>query len=61
MTKLEKKEIQTTINGIVNRLVSNFDVEKIILFGSYVTGKQTRDSDIDIFVLLNTRKNGIER
>jgi predicted nucleotidyltransferase len=40
MTKLEKKEIQTTISAIVNRLVSSFDVEKIVLFGSYVTGKQ---------------------
>ena len=44
------------ISAIVNRLVSSFDVEKIVLFGSYVTGKQTRDSDIDLFVLLNTRK-----
>jgi predicted nucleotidyltransferase len=36
-------------------------VEKIVLFGSYVTEKQTGDSDIDLFVLLNTRKKGIDR
>lgn len=61
MTTREKKEVQSTIGAIVNRLVSSFDVEKIVLFGSYVTGKQTKDSDIDLFVLLNTRKKGIER
>lgn len=61
MIKIDNKEIRTTISAIVNRLVSSFDVEKIVLFGSYVTGKQTRDSDIDLFVLLNTRKKGIER
>lgn len=61
MIKVDKKEIQSTLNSIVDRLVTSFDVEKIVLFGSYVTGKQTGDSDIDLLVLLNTRKKGIER
>jgi len=29
---------------------NEFGVEKIGLFGSYATGKQTKNSDIDIFV-----------
>ena len=29
---------------------SEFGVEKIGLFGSYATGKETKESDIDIFV-----------
>ncbi|MGD0886938.1 MAG: nucleotidyltransferase domain-containing protein [Thermodesulfovibrionales bacterium] len=61
MVQVDKKEIQSTLNSIVERLVTRFDVEKIVLFDSYVTGKQTKDSDIDLFVLLNTRKKGIER
>ncbi len=61
MTKFNKKEIQATLNSIVERLVTHFDIEKIVLFGSYVTGKQTKDSDLDLFVLLNTKKKGIER
>ena len=61
MLMADKKEIQSTLNSIVDRLVTSFDVEKIVLFGSYVTGKQTKDSDLDLFVLLNTRKKGIER
>ena len=31
----------------------NFSVNKIGLFGSWATGKQTKNSDIDIFVKLN--------
>jgi len=61
MITVDEKEIQSTLNSIVDRLVTRFDVEKIVLFGSYVTGKQTKDSDLDLFVLLNTRKKGIER
>ena len=61
MITVDKKEIQLTLDSIVDRLVASFDVEKIVLFGSYVTGKQTKDSDLDLFVLLNTKKKGIER
>jgi len=61
MKRLSKKELQATLAAIVERLVGHLDVEKIVLFGSYVTGKQTKDSDLDLFVLLNTRKRGIER
>ena len=61
MTKADKKEVRSTLKSIVERLVSSFDVEKIVLFGSYGSENQTGDSDIDLFVLLNTRKKGIER
>jgi len=61
MIKVAGKEIQSALNSIVERLVRSFDVERIVLFGSYVTGKQTADSDLDLFVLLNTSKKGIER
>jgi predicted nucleotidyltransferase len=49
------------INSIVKRLTSNLNVEKIILFGSYASGTPTKDSDIDIFVIVNTKEKGIRR
>lgn len=42
-------------------MVENLDVEKIVLFGSFLKGTYTKDSDIDLLVMLNTRKKGIER
>jgi len=38
MKKISNKEIQLTLATVVKRLVENLDVEKIILFGSYVKG-----------------------
>jgi len=36
-------------------LVSNyFDVEKVVLFGSYAKGNQTEDSDIDVAIIVNS-------
>lgn len=40
------------INKIVQRLVKEFEPEKIILFGSYVWGKPDKNSDIDLFVIV---------
>ena len=34
---------------------------KVVLFGSYVSGKPTRDSDIDLLIIVNTKAKGIER
>jgi predicted nucleotidyltransferase len=61
MKKLSKEEIQSVLASVVKRLVENLDVEKIILFGSYVKGTPTRDSDIDLLVMVNTRKKGVHR
>jgi predicted nucleotidyltransferase len=61
MKAFSKKELQATLAAVVKRLVDNLDVEKIILFGSYVKGIPTWDSDLDLLVTLNTRKKGIER
>ena len=37
------------------RLVSkHFEVEKVILFGSYATGRQRIDSDIDVAIVVNS-------
>lgn len=46
-----------TINEITQRIVTKFQPEKIILFGSYAWGTPTADSDIDLFVIKNTDKS----
>lgn len=39
-----------TIKDNVNKLAKNYDIDKVYLFGSYMKGTATEDSDIDIFI-----------
>lgn len=40
------------LNEIMHRLVEAFNPEKVFLFGSYAYGEPTRDSDIDLLVVV---------
>ena len=42
------------ISEIVNKIVSGYSPDKIILFGSYASGKPNENSDLDLFVIKNT-------
>ena len=48
----------TTIKQLVER-IRQFDPEKIILFGSYAYGTPGENSDVDLFVVKNVRKEDI--
>jgi predicted nucleotidyltransferase len=39
------------ISGIVNKIASGYNPDKIILFGSYATGDPNEDSELDLFVI----------
>jgi len=39
---------------ITKRIVLSVKPEKIILFGSYAWGKPNADSDVDLFIIVNT-------
>ena len=52
-------DIETIKNEIVERLVP-LGPEKIILFGSYAYGSPRKDSDIDLFLLMEKPKENIE-
>jgi len=39
------------IKSLVSAVVEASDPDKVILFGSYATGKASTDSDVDIFVV----------
>ncbi|MFA4934800.1 MAG: nucleotidyltransferase domain-containing protein [Candidatus Methanoperedens sp.] len=44
------------IQQIKNRIVSEVHPEKIIVFGSYAYGAPTKDSDLDLLVILPTEE-----
>ncbi|VVB90153.1 Nucleotidyltransferase domain protein [uncultured archaeon] len=46
---------------IANKIAECFNPEKIILFGSYAWGKPDRDSDLDLFVIMESIERPIKR
>jgi len=57
--------IETTqINEIVNRIATSYNPDKIILFGSYASGNNSENSDLDFILIKDTtlpkHKRGIE-
>ena len=48
---------QKTLEEITQRLVQTYDPLEIYLFGSYAWGQPTKDSDIDLFVVIEFSKD----
>ncbi len=42
------------IRAVVDKIVAEFDPDKVILFGSYAYGKPTIDSDVDVLVVMES-------
>jgi len=47
--------------GIINKLINNklliskhFDIDELVLYGSYAKGTQNADSDIDVAIVVNS-------
>ena len=55
------QEIKKIISEVVEKLMSEYEPLKIILFGSYAYGDPTKDSDIDLLILKNTKKRRADR
>jgi len=49
------------LNGIVQRIVERFHPEKIILFGSRAYGTPHADSDIDLFIIMDSNLRPAQR
>lgn len=49
------------ISGIANKIVEHFRPEKIILFGSVAEGTPTKESDIDLLVIMDSGKRPARR
>jgi len=56
---LTKKNIITTLKAQSDILKVHFHVQKMGLFGSFSTGSQTADSDIDFIVTLDNTTHDI--
>jgi predicted nucleotidyltransferase len=57
----QPREIPDVIRAIVERLVSQYAPQKVILFGSYASGEPDRDSDIDLLIIKQTRERFLDR
>ena len=49
---MQKQRLSRALDRMVERLVSRFDPDQIILFGSHARGTARPDSDIDLLVVL---------
>ncbi len=49
------------IRAVVDKIVADFDPDKIILFGSYAYGKPTVDSDVDVLVVMESHERPAAR
>lgn len=53
-----------SMNPIVTNIINQlklYNPEKIILFGSYASGKPTEDSDVDLIIIKKTHDPFLER
>jgi predicted nucleotidyltransferase len=49
--------VAKTLPQAIERIVTALKPEKIILFGSYADGNPNHDSDVDLLVIINNRRN----
>ena len=52
---------EEALKAIVHRLVTGLHPHKIVLFGSYVYGTPTADSDVDLLVIVDTPPRPVDR
>lgn len=54
---MTQTQLSTEIDSIKKQLIEKYKAEKIILFGSAVTGRITPDSDLDFFIIKDEKKS----
>ncbi len=57
----EVKAARDTIQKILDKLVTGYAPQKVILYGSYAYGNPDRDSDIDLLIIKETTERFIDR
>jgi len=45
----------------LRKIAERYNIEKIILFGSYAKGEETKKSDVDLIFIKNTKKRFLDR
>ena len=56
-----KKILARELNSIKDRIVKEYQPEKIIVFGSFVSGEIKNNSDLDIMILKDTKLPFLQR
>lgn len=51
--RVKKRVTAVLLQEMTRRLVNEFDPEQVILFGSYAWGTPTKDSDVDLMVIVS--------
>jgi predicted nucleotidyltransferase len=49
------------IRAMADRLKKEYKAQRVILFGSYATGRASRDSDVDILIVAPTTERFYQR
>ena len=65
-TVAEWSELRPVVNArllreIKDRIVEAFDPERVVLFGSFADGSPDDDSDLDLLVVMDSKKRMAER
>lgn len=55
------KSLQQELDRVVSQLRHAYNPEKIIIFGSFAQGKTQQWSDLDIAIIMHTKKRFIDR
>ena len=58
---MSSNEVEALAQRVVNKLVSGYFPQKVILFGSYAYGVPDRDSDIDLLIIKDTSERFFDR
>ena len=58
---MKRKSVTKDIQRIVNRIVKEFQPERIILFGSRARGEGRRDSDVDLLVVMPVEGSRLDK
>ena len=61
MIKNRKTVTKKILKSIAKLIGESLPIEKIILFGSHGSGRPTKDSDVDLFVVMKSKKRPAER
>lgn len=51
---MDRVTVEQKLKEITDKIVKEFQPEKVILFGSWAWGNPTPDSDVDLFVVKDT-------
>lgn len=58
---MDKAAVEQKLKEIIDKIVKEYQPEKIILFGSWAWGEPGPDSDVDLFIVKRSEKLRLDR